>query len=119
MEEITIVRNCHNCDLLGSDGDGPEYNGSWPVCELTYCHEDESVEDNTDKPGFPFDEEQPCHVPGFWAYLEDPELKEMFDKEVEESDAKTHGPTFDKTFARFMEKYRSEEVTTQDAEHTG
>ena len=29
-----VIRNCPNCDHFGSDGDGPEYNGSRPVC---YC----------------------------------------------------------------------------------
>lgn len=105
-----IIRNCESCDLLGSDGDGPEYNGSWPVCHLTYCNSDieNEEDDNTNKPGFPFKTEQPCHIPAFWQYIElDEELKAMFDKEASETQDEPNGISFEKTFARFVEKYRA------------
>lgn len=104
----TIIRNCHNCEHLGSDGDGEEYNGSWPVCNLTYCNGDiEEEDDNTNKPGFPFKTEQPCHEPGFWQYVEnDEELSAMIDKEMSKTSESEDGPTFKKTLERFVEKYR-------------
>lgn len=35
LEEMGIERawSCLECDSLGSDGDGYEYNGTWPVCD--------------------------------------------------------------------------------------
>lgn len=89
-----IPRNCINCADLGSDGDGYEYNGTWPIC-------------NADKPranlrSFPFKKEQPCHDPGFWQYVDlDPELSALFDEE-----ARQPGCVFpEKAMARFKEKY--------------
>lgn len=102
-----VIRNCPNCDHFGSDGDGPEYNGSRPVCYLTYCNEniEKEEDDNTNKPGFPFQTEQPCHVPGFWQYVEqDDELSKMLSKEITET-GKNDGPSYDKTYDRFKEKY--------------
>lgn len=104
-----LIKNCINCDRLGSDGDGPEYNGSFPVCHLTYCNEEITNEDddNTNKPGFPFETEQTCHIPGFWQYLDlDPELKEIFDKEAEETAESKEGWSIDKTYKKFVEKYK-------------
>lgn len=50
--------NCETCKHLGSDGDGPEYNGSWPVCN------------KVDRYGylrsFPFKKDMPCWEPDFW-----------------------------------------------------
>lgn len=83
-----IIRNCKNCDFFGSEGDGPEYNGSWPVCNLTYCNEniENEEDDNTNKVGFPFETEQACHVPAFWQYVAlDEELSEMIEKEISET----------------------------------
>jgi len=78
---------------------------SWPICNETYLTEDEGVIDNTDKPGFPFATEQPCHVPGFWQYLEhDAELSKMLAEEM------ASGSSCDATFERFKEKYCQEAV---------
>lgn len=90
-----IPRNCLNCNNLGSDGDGPEYNGSWPVC-------------TADRPranlrSFPFKKDQPCHEPGFWQYIDlDEGLKAAFDGEVKTLD---DGCWPEKTLAMFKEKY--------------
>ena len=50
--------NCETCTYLGSDGDGPEYNGNWPVCN------------KIDRMGylksFPFKKEMKCWEPEFW-----------------------------------------------------
>jgi len=102
-----IIKNCENCALLGADGDEPER--SFAVCKLTYCNSDDE-DDITNKPGFPFQTEQPCHVPGFWQYLDkDSELAEMFDKEMIDvtfnASIKTNDYSYDKTYHRFVEKY--------------
>lgn len=109
VESLIIIRNCENCELFGSDdnGDYPEFAISWPVCNKTYCQNlDEGIEDNTDKPGFPFTTDQPCHVPGFWQYAAlDQELSALFDAEVQETSTSEELGKFDKTYARFKEKY--------------
>lgn len=50
--------NCSTCSRLGIDGDGPEYKGSWPVCN------------KVDRFGylrsFPFKKEMKCWEPDFW-----------------------------------------------------
>ena len=50
--------NCETCIHLGSDGDGYEYNGTWPVC-------DERATMSNLK-SFPFKAEQNCWRPHFW-----------------------------------------------------
>lgn len=50
--------NCSTCARLGSDGDGPEYNGSWPICN--------KVERYGYLKSFPFKKEMPCWEPDFW-----------------------------------------------------
>lgn len=50
--------SCGTCMHLGSDGDGPEYNGSWPVCN--------KVERYTYLKSFPFKKPMACHRLGFW-----------------------------------------------------
>lgn len=65
LEECGIARawSCLECDDLGSDGDGYEYNGTWPVCDR---HEEIS-----DLSAFPFRRApMRCRagfVPSFWA----------------------------------------------------
>lgn len=98
-----IPRNCLNCELLGSDDNGadPPASVSWPVCSKTYLDCEES-EDNSAKPGFPFESKQQCHVPGFWQYLgQDKQLHDLFYLEMKETD----GEKFDKTYQLFLEKY--------------
>lgn len=50
--------NCDTCTHFGSDGDGPEYNGSWPVCDKDLP--------KTFLKSFPFKKEQECWEPNFW-----------------------------------------------------
>jgi len=50
--------NCLSCESLGSDGDGYEYNGTWPVCD---CHPNLS-----NLKSFPFKKEMKCWAPNFW-----------------------------------------------------
>ena len=52
--------NCETCHFLGGDGDGYEYNGTWPVC----CNLKRKGVDNLTS--FPFKTEQKCWVPEFW-----------------------------------------------------
>lgn len=60
LKRVTDIEtaNCSTCSYLGSDGDGPEYNGSWPIC------------DKIDRMGylksFPFKKEMKCWEPNFW-----------------------------------------------------
>lgn len=99
VQGVVIPRNCHNCQLLGTDDSGDDWGfGSFPVCTLTYL---KSEPDNTDRDGFPFDDQQQCHVPHFWAYLElDRELMEIFDSESETGDKDIDG-----SYTKFKEKY--------------
>ena len=53
------VANCSTCSWLGSDGDGDEYNGTWPVCNKT--------ERMSNLSSFPFKKEMKCWEPEFWA----------------------------------------------------
>lgn len=93
-----ILRNCKNCEHLGADDDG----GDPPSDHYNVC---EKIEDKELDPNFPYFTEQPCHVPGFWAYMDhDEELKKMFDEDMEKSS------NFDRTYARFKEKYIKQEV---------
>jgi hypothetical protein len=50
--------NCETCTWLGSDGDGWEYNGTWPVCN--------KIERMGYLKSFPFKKEMPCWWPDFW-----------------------------------------------------
>ncbi len=50
--------NCSTCSRLGSDGDGPEYNGSWSICN--------KVERYGYLRSFPFKKEMKCWEPDFW-----------------------------------------------------
>lgn len=60
LKEATGIAcaNCSTCSHLGSDGDGPEYNGSWPVCN--------KVERFAYLRSFPFKKEMKCWSPEFW-----------------------------------------------------
>lgn len=53
------VANCSTCAQLSEDGDGYEYNGTWPVC-IKY----ERMENLN---SFPFKKEMKCWEPEFWA----------------------------------------------------
>lgn len=55
--------NCSTCEHLGSEDDGnfPEYAVSWPVCER------EGNEQYKYLKPFPFNTEQKCWEPEFWA----------------------------------------------------
>jgi hypothetical protein len=55
---VINIANCGTCTFLGSDGDGPEYNGSWPVCS--------KIERMGYLKSFPFKKEMKCWVPEFW-----------------------------------------------------
>jgi len=50
--------NCSTCLHLGTDGDGPEYNGNWPICSKT--------ERYSYLRSFPFKKEMKCWEPNFW-----------------------------------------------------
>ena len=50
--------NCETCAYLGSEGDGPEYNGTWPVCN--------KFERMGYLKSFPFKKEMKCWHPEFW-----------------------------------------------------
>lgn len=52
------IANCSTCESLGSDGDGYEYNGTWPVCNI---HSQLS-----NLKSFPFKKEMKCWSPNFW-----------------------------------------------------
>ena len=52
--------NCLTCSNLGKDGDGPEYNGNWPICT------EGKNERFPGSKGFPFKKEMPCWEPEFW-----------------------------------------------------
>ena len=81
-ETPVIPKNCLTCNRLGFDDDGGDYVAhSWPVCLETYLVN--GVVDRTEMEGFPFENEQPCHIPDFWKYLElDEELGALFDEEM-------------------------------------
>lgn len=52
--------NCQTCQNLGSEGDGYEYNGTWPVCD--------KIERMGYLKSFPFKKEMPkCWEPSFWS----------------------------------------------------
>jgi hypothetical protein len=65
LEEQGIARawSCEECDNIGSDGDGYEYNGTWSVCDR---HEQFGY-----LKSFPFrripQRCRPRFVPSFWA----------------------------------------------------
>ena len=44
--------NCETCLHLGSDGDGYEYNGTWPICD--------KFERMGNLKSFPFKKEMKC-----------------------------------------------------------
>jgi hypothetical protein len=50
--------NCETCTYLGSDGDGYEYNGTWPVCD--------KIDRMSYLKSFPFKKEMKCWQPNFW-----------------------------------------------------
>lgn len=52
------VANCSTCSWLGSDGDGYEYNGTWPVCD--------KIDRMFYLKSFPFKKEMKCWEPEFW-----------------------------------------------------
>jgi hypothetical protein len=51
--------NCETCVWYGSDGDGYEYNGSWPVCNKNNSRVDNLV-------SFPFKKDMACWYPEIW-----------------------------------------------------
>jgi hypothetical protein len=69
--------NCETCSHLGSDGDGYEYNGSWPVC---HKHDKYSY-----LKSFPFKKEMNCWSPDFWFSRFVEIIKNGTDKELDES----------------------------------
>lgn len=70
--------NCESCTYLGTDGDGPEYGGSWPICCKEYP--------KTNLSSFPFKREQECWEPDFWhskfaeCISKESDLEEAFDR---------------------------------------
>lgn len=74
--------NCESCCHLGSEGDGPEYNGSWPVCD--------KIERYGFLKSFPFKKEMPCWYPEFWASKFSEEIRTGSDEEHERICAKWH-----------------------------
>lgn len=81
MKAATGIKcaNCETCQNLGSDGDGPEYNGSWPICN--------KVDRFGYLKSFPFKKEMKCWEPDFWQSkftdkiqtAEDDEMKRLAD----------------------------------------
>jgi hypothetical protein len=71
--------NCSTCEHLGSDGDGWEYNGTWPVCN--------KIERMSCLKSFPFKKDMKCWEPNFWAsgFLEGIEYFDEADKAVDEA----------------------------------
>lgn len=53
--------NCDTCLWLGSDGDGYEYNGTWPICE------NPDMANVNNLKSFPFKKDMKCWQPEFWA----------------------------------------------------
>ena len=94
------IRNCLNCEHLGDDADPPggdeitPHSPSGMCCLLTFEKVEEEL-DNTFRPGFPFETEQPCHVPGFWQYLSTEEYAIIMDDPEK----------LDEIYAQFKEKY--------------
>lgn len=70
--------NCESCNFLSSEGDGPEYNGSWPVCS--------KIERMGYLKSFPFKKDMKCWQPNFWfsKMAETVEDEESCDKAAEE-----------------------------------
>ena len=68
------IANCSTCRFLGSEGDGPEYNGSWPVCDQLTRMSNLNT--------FPFQKEMKCWEPGFWQTKYPNLIKDGTDEEV-------------------------------------
>lgn len=68
------IANCETCGCLGSDGDGWEYNGSWPVCE--------KIEKYSYLKSFPFKKEMPCWEANFWHTKFADHIKKGTDAEI-------------------------------------
>ena len=66
--------NCESCINLGTEGDGYEYNGSWPVCD--------KFERMSNLKSFPFKKEMKCWEPNFWASKFPTMIKTGSDEEV-------------------------------------
>ena len=52
--------NCSTCAYLGWEGDGPEYNGNWAVCDNPQKKHVSNLKT------FPFKSDQKCWKPEFW-----------------------------------------------------
>lgn len=67
--------NCSSCFQLGTEGDGYEYNGTWPICN------------KIDRMGylksFPFKKEMKCWQPDFWHSKFSAMIKNGTDEEME------------------------------------
>lgn len=68
--------NCETCAYLGSDGDGYEYNGTWPVCDNPKRQHVNNLR------SFPFKAEQKCWLPNFWQSKYASEINTGEDEEV-------------------------------------
>ena len=66
--------NCKTCFYLGTEGDGHEYNGSWPVCEFKDSY--------SNLKSFPFTKDMECWRPDFWHSKFTDGIKTGSDKEV-------------------------------------
>ena len=76
-EELDIeIANCSTCTYLGSDGDGYEYNGTWPVCD------NKSRQHVNNLKSFPFKSEQKCWMSNFWSSKFPKEIKTGEHEEV-------------------------------------
>lgn len=79
MKNITEIEsaNCETCRFLGSDGDGYEYNGNWPVCN--------KYETMSNLRSFPFKKEMKCWAPNFWHSKFADMIKSGTDEELDAS----------------------------------
>ena len=69
--------NCRNCALKGSDGDGPEYNGTWDICTINDSY--------SNLISFPFKKAMSCWCPEFWVSKFPDAIKERKNIEIDEA----------------------------------
>lgn len=88
--------NCDTCAYLGSDGDGPEYNGTWPICD--------KIDRMSNLKSFPFKKDMKCWHPEFWHSIFSEMIVNGTDDEMEKS-AKAF------CFGLFVAGYHSKHTT--------
>ncbi len=66
--------NCISCCHIGSEGDGPEYNGNWYVCT--------KIDKYSYLKSFPFKKTMKCWFPDFWHSKFTDMIKHGTDKEI-------------------------------------